>query len=78
MEIDKSIWRTDMKRFVIILIAYIFIITLVGCAGDTNEHIGEAKTPSSSSAQEGRDYLDVIEDFEKKGFVNIKTLALDD
>lgn len=54
------------------------IFTLVGCSESSNKHEGEAKTPSGSSVQKGRDYQSVVDDFVKKGFINIKTEALDD
>ena len=65
-----------MKRIASVLIACVLAITLVGCGG--NKHEGEAKTPSGSSIQKGREYQDVINDFEGKGFTNIKTEVLDD
>ena len=49
---------------------------LISC-GD-NKHIGEAKTPAVSSAMKGKNYKDVIEEFEKRGFNNIKTEKIDD
>ncbi|MEK4701945.1 DUF4839 domain-containing protein [Solibacillus sp. FSL R7-0668] len=67
-----------MKKLVSALIACIFVIALAGCGGDSNKHEGEAKTPSGSSIQEGRNYQDVINDFEEKGFTNIKTEKLED
>jgi hypothetical protein len=67
-----------MKKMVSVLIACIWVITLTGCGGESNEHKGEAKTPSGSSVQEGRNYQDVIDDFEEKGFKNIKTEKLED
>jgi len=68
----------NMKRRVSVLIVCILVITLVGCSGNSNEHEGEAKTPSDSSAQIGRDYQEVINDFEEEGFKNIKTETLED
>lgn len=65
-----------MKKSVNLIIVCILAITLVGCGG--NNHEGEAKTPSGSSAQEGRAYQDVIDEFEGQGFTNIKTEVLDD
>lgn len=65
-----------MKTTIKFLIALVLIITLVGC--DTSNHEGEAKTPSASSAQKGKDYQEVISDFEEQGFTNIKTEILDD
>lgn len=69
-----------MKRIVGILIACILIIVLMRCGGNSNEneHEGEAKTPSGSIIQKGREYQDVIKEFEGKGFKNIKTEVLDD
>ncbi len=67
-----------MKKIIEIFIVCVLIIMLIGCDGNADEHIGEAKTPSGSSIQEGRDYKEVIEDFEKKGFINIRTEVLDD
>ncbi|MCV9885132.1 DUF4839 domain-containing protein [Metabacillus halosaccharovorans] len=66
-----------MKKIISIFIACI-IITLVGCAGDSNGHEGEAKTPSGSSTQKGRDYIEVVNDFKEKGFKNIKTEKMED
>ena len=66
-----------MKKIISIFIACI-IITLVSCDGDSNEHEGEAKTPSGSSIQKGRDYQEVVNDFKEKGFKNIKTEKLED
>ena len=66
-----------MKKIISIFIACI-IITLVGCAGDSNGHEGEAKTPSGSSIQKGRDYQEVVNDFKEKGFKNIETEKLED
>jgi hypothetical protein len=66
-----------MKKIISIFITFI-IITLVGCAGDSNRHEGEAKTPSGSSVQKGRDYQEVVNDFKGKGFKNIRTEKLED
>lgn len=41
-------------------------------------HFRLTNTPSGSSIQQGRNFLDVIENFEKHGFTNIKTEAIDD
>lgn len=67
-----------MKKVVSVFIAFILVFSLAGCDNDPNAHEGEAKTPSGSSVQKGRDYQDVIADFEGKGFTNIKTVVLDD
>ena len=65
-----------MKRIASLIILCILTITLAGCGG--NKHEGEAKTPSESSIQKGRDYQDVIDDFKGQGFTNIQTEVLDD
>ena len=66
-----------MKRLFAIILTVLLCISLVAC-GDSSEHIGEAKTPSGSSVQQGRNYLDVIDDFQERGFTNIETEAIDD
>ncbi|WP_438349253.1 DUF4839 domain-containing protein [Paenibacillus sp. FA6] len=67
-----------MKKMVSVLLACIWVITITGCGGESNEHEGEAKTPSGSSVQEGRNHQDVINDFEEQGFKKIKTEKLED
>lgn len=69
--------RVQMKRILALFIALIVCISLVAC-GDSSDHVGEAKTPSGSSVQQGRNYLDVVEDFQDHGFTNIQTEAIDD
>lgn len=67
-----------MKRvFSIILVFIIFIGLLTGC-GSKEEHVGQAKTPSGSIIQQGRDYQRVVHNFEERGFTNIKLNAIDD
>lgn len=67
-----------MKRIIRVLISCILVISLVGCGGNSNEYEGEAKTPACPSVQKGRDYQEVIDDFEEKGFKNVKTEKLED
>lgn len=59
------------------MLVLIMIFTLGAC-GDSESHEGQAKTPSASSAQKGRNYQDVIKDFESKGFTNIQVEPIDD
>lgn len=67
-----------MKRvFSLILVLTIFIGLLTGC-GSKEEHVGEAKTPSGSIIQQGRDYQRVVNNFKERGFKNIKLEIIDD
>ena len=65
-----------MKKIFCLFIASILCFSLVACGNDS--HAGEAKTPSGSSAMEGRNYEEVVEIFEEKGFTNIKTEPIED
>ena len=67
-----------MKKMISVLLACIMVMALVGCGGNSNKHEGEAKTPSGSSAQKGRDYNKVVDDFKSNGFKNIKTEKIED
>lgn len=53
-------------------------VLLAGCGDDSSNHQGQVKTPSGSSYQEGRDYKEVVAEFEEKGFQNIKTEKIED
>lgn len=66
-----------MKKISSIFIACICVIfAITGCGKESHE--GEAKTPSGSSIQSGKDYKDVIKDFEEQGFTNVKTEKIED
>jgi hypothetical protein len=67
-----------MKKTISILLMCIMVMALVGCGGNSNKHEGEAKTPSGSSVQKGRDYNKVVDEFKSKGFKNIKTEKIED
>ncbi|WP_161568092.1 DUF4839 domain-containing protein [Exiguobacterium sp. SH0S1] len=54
------------------------VMMLAGCGDGANDHKGEAKTPSASSVQEGRNYKEVVDEFEANGFTNVKTEKLED
>ncbi|MCC3359555.1 DUF4839 domain-containing protein [Bacillus sp. REN16] len=64
-----------MNKIISVLLVGIMVMTLVGCGGN---HEGEAKTPSGSSVQKGRDYQEVVDDFKSSGFKNIKTEKIED
>jgi len=66
-----------MKKIFAIFLSVVITMSLVAC-GNSESHEGEAKTPSGSSAQKGRDYQEVVKDFEEKGFTNISLIPLDD
>lgn len=58
---------------VIFLVSYFILPTI-----EEPSHEGEARTPGGSSYHEGRDYKDVVSDFEDNGFTNIDTEKLED
>ena len=66
-----------MKSIFLILLTVVLCFTLVACE-ETDNHIGEAKTPSGSSVMRGRNYQDVIKVFEDNGFTNIITEQIQD
>ena len=66
-----------MKRFICILTTIICCIILVAC-GSSEDHTGKAKTPSGSSAMNGRNYKSVVESFEDNGFTNIRLEKIED
>ena len=79
--IDQIVNPKYRKRNLSILGVFVIVIlifSIIGATRETPSHEGEAKTPSGSSIQKGRDYKAVMNDFEDAGFVNIKTEILDD
>lgn len=66
-----------MRKIISVFVVCI-IIALVGCSGGSSGHEGEAKTPSGSSVQEGKDYKEVIKEFKDRGFNNINTKKQED
>lgn len=65
-----------MKKFLSLCMAIVMVFSIAGCSSEGHE--GQAKTPSGSSVQHGRDYQEVYGQFEKKGFTNIQFEVLDD
>lgn len=65
-----------MKKLLSLCMAVIMVFSIAGC--NSEGHEGQAKTPSGSSVQQGRNYQEVYEQFEKKGFTNIQFEVLDD
>jgi anionic cell wall polymer biosynthesis LytR-Cps2A-Psr (LCP) family protein len=68
--------KSKKVKFFAIALVLLVIFALAGY-DSLDDREGQAKTPSASSAQKGKNYQDVIEAFEKKGFTNIKTEVLD-
>lgn len=65
-----------MRKFLAACMAIVMIFMIAGCSSEGHE--GEAKTPSGSSIQKGKDYQKVVDEFESSGFTNIKLEKLDD
>lgn len=65
-----------MRKFLALCLSLVMVLGIAGCSSEG--HAGEAKTPSGSSVQKGRDYQTVVEDFEKSGFTNIRLEKLGD
>lgn len=65
-----------MKKLFSLCMVIVMAFSIAGCSSEGHE--GQAKTPSGSSVQHGRDYQEVYEQFEKKGFTNIQFEVLDD
>lgn len=67
-----------MKKLCSVFLAFAMIIALSACGGTADTHEGEAKTPSASKAQKGRNYQEAVDDFTSNGFTNVKTEKLED
>ena len=65
-----------MRKFLAACMAIVMIFTIAGCSSEGQE--GEAKTPSGSSIQKGKDYQKVVDEFESSGFTNTKVRKLVD
>ena len=59
-----------------ILLLLACMLSLVSCGGE--DHSGQSQAPEESKDQAGRHYEEVIADFEYHGFLNIKTVAIED
>ena len=67
-----------MRKIRSVLMSSALIVMLTGCGEGSNDHKGEAKTPSASSVQEGRNYKEVVDEFKSNGFTNVKTEKVED
>lgn len=75
-KISGKIGDKSMKQIISLLVAAgIFCIMLTGCDGD---HENEIRSPLSSNDFNGKNYKSITAEFQKAGFTNIKSRALDD
>lgn len=78
--INQTFNKKYRKRNLMIIGVAAILILIISIIGVTSEkrHEGEARTPGRSSYYQGRDYKDVVSDFEDSGFTNVKTEKLED
>ena len=64
-----------MKRLLYMTAVCLLAASLSACGGSKE---GMVQTPANMKMQRGRNYKEVIEDFEDKGFTNIQTETIED
>ena len=64
-----------MNRIRHLLSMLLLVCILTACGGGSAEKV---ETPSGMNMQRGRNYKEVIEDFQDKGFTNIRTEPIED
>ena len=64
-----------MKRLLYMITVCLLAASLSACGGSKE---GMVQTPANMKMQRGRNYKEVIEDFEDKGFTNIQTETIED
>ena len=64
-----------MKRLLYMTAVCLLAASLSACGGSKE---GMVQTPANMKMQRGRNYKEVIEDFEDKGFTNIQTESIED
>ena len=64
-----------MKRLLYMIAVSLLAASLSACSGSRE---GMVQTPANMKMQRGRNYKEVIEDFEDKGFTNIQTETIED
>lgn len=64
-----------MKRLLYMIVVCLLAASLSACSGSRE---GMVQTPANMKMQRGRNYKEVIEDFEDKGFTNIQTETIED
>ena len=65
-----------MRRCLSLLLAVLLCFSLMSC--NPADHKGEAKTPSGLSIQKGRNFEEVVQNFEDHRFTNIITEPIED
>lgn len=74
---NKNYRKRNLGIFAAIVIVF-FVIIVIGSMKEEVNHDGEALTPGGLSYMQGKDYKDVVADFQENGFLNVKTEILDD
>lgn len=72
------IYRRFFMKRIVGLFLFFFVLVAFSACGNTESHEGEAKSPSGSKLQKGKNYQDVIKEFSELGFTNIKTEKQED
>lgn len=62
----------------IIVIICLIVIGSLGESSNKSSRDGQVQVPFAASNMKGRDYQDVINEFEKQGFTNIRTEKIED
>lgn len=67
------------QRFLSLILALIFVTTLVGCSnGASSISDNRVNMPSSSKKFEGVNYQEVVTQLQDAGFINVETEVLSD
>jgi len=64
-----------LKRVIYSIAAGLLALSLSACGGGRADKV---ETPAGMNMQRGRNYKEVIEDFQDKGFTNIRTETIED
>lgn len=64
-----------IRKMKLFLLLCVTAVLLAACA---QSHVEKVQTPAGMNIQRGRNYREVIEDFEDKGFTNIRTEPIHD
>lgn len=61
------IYRRFFMKRIVGLFLFFFVLVAFSACGNTESHEGEAKSPSGSKLQKGKNYQDVIKEFSELG-----------